>query len=575
MDPTARVVPTIGPGALLRPRLRGLLNRWVGADRAERALIAFFLGVGGLFWVGLFAALWVGMDAFWGIEIFGPIISRKLLELLLVSLFGLLLFSNIIAALSAFFLSEDLELLLSLPVRRDVFFYTRLFDTLGQSSWMMAFFGLPMFLAYGHVSGAVWWYYALLVVVVPCYLAIPAAVGSTVAAVLVTFFPARRMREGMVLLGLLAMVALFILLRVLEPERLVNPENFESAAAYLAQLQVPAPSLFPATWALEVLQAGMRGQGVPWLPLGLLVSGAAAAMGVSRWITSRLWADGWTRSQVARAPRFAGSRTLDAVLAVATRPLPPQVATLVIKDVRVFLRDPAQWSQLFLVVGLIVIYLVSARALGDAMFGGAAVAQGLRNGLAFFNLGVAGFIMASIAGRFQFAVVSGEGRAFWLVRSAPLDPERFLWAKGVPGMLPMVVVGLTLSVAVAWMFRSPPALIAVSGCTALALAFGISGIAMGMGATFPDFKADNMARVAAGPQAMLFMVSASALVALVLLIQVFPVYTIVRAAYVGQALTAGELGLITAAQAVVAGVCAVATVLPVRRAAKGLWERTW
>jgi len=43
--------------------------------------------------------------------------------------------------------------------------------------------------------------------------------------------------------------------------------------------------------------------------------------------------------------------------------------------------------------------------------------------------------------RFQFTAVSREGRAWWIIRSGPIEPATFLFAKAVPGFLPMIVVG--------------------------------------------------------------------------------------------------------------------------------------
>ena len=225
-----------------------------------------------------------------------------------------------------------------------------------------------------------------------------------------------------------------------------------------------------------------------------------------------------------------------------------------------------------LLFSLIVIYLFSVNALPTDVVRGPYM-QSFKNGLAFLNLGTAGFVMASIAARFQFAVVSGEGRAFWIMRSAPISAERYLVAKGIPGMLPMLVVGETLIVASNVLLSSPVALTLVGAFTALGLAFGISGIAMGMGATYPDFKVPNVARAAAGPAAMLFMVVALVLVVLVVALEILPVWFMLRADFQGSSLGDREAAIAAACFGAVAAVCLAATILPVRRAAKGLWER--
>jgi len=561
------------PARLLRPRLTGLWNRWKFAERQEKGAYVLFILFGLGFWASLFGGLIYVVELFYQVEVFGPLLTRKLLELMVVALFGLLIFSNIVVALSTFYLSEDLELLLSLPVSPQAFFYTRFVDTLAQSGWMMVMFGVPVFLAFGLAAGAPWPYYATLAVVVPTYLALPAGFGAVTASVLVTVFPARRLRELLALVGLLFLVGLFILLRVLKPEQLLDPNSFESVAAYVATLQDPVPPLLPPAWAAEVLGASLQGRPYPWLHLGLLASSGIGLTGLARWISSRLYADGWSRSQEARGARFAKNPLFDNVLKTLTSTFTHDRAALVIKDAKVFVRDPAQWSQIFLLLALIVIYLFSVRAMPTQMFHGKLL-TGFRNLLAFANIGGVGFVLSAIAVRFQFAAISGEGRAFWILRTAPLTAERYLWSKCLVGLTPMLFVGVTLSVVTNVLLESPLGLNVLSTITTVGMAVGIAGIAIGVGASYPDFKADNVARAASGPGAIVFMVLALAFVCLVVVVEALPVFYVLRASYEETALDARELGIVLLLQTATLIVCALAGALPIKRAAKGLWSRS-
>lgn len=562
----------VTPQALLRPRVTSLLNRWRKADSRQKFAYTLFGLAGVGFWLGLFFGLGYVAELFYQVEVFGPLITRKLLELLLLALFSMLLFSNVVTALSSFYLSDDLELLLSLPVSPQTFFYTRLVDTLGQSSWMMAMFGVPVFLSFGLAADADWPFYASLLVVIPAFLLIPASVGAVVSSLLVNGFSARRTKEVLAVVGILFLVAIFILLRVMQPERLLNAQDFESVAAYVATLQNPMPLLFPPRWASDVLGATLQGRPFPWDQLGLMITGAVGFTGLSRWITMRLWADGWTRAQEASKARLAKAGAFDKTLKFLTAGLPRQQATLLIKDAKVFIRDPAQWSQIFLLISLVVIYLFSVQALPLDFIRGA-YAQAFKNALAFLNLGMAGFVMAAIAVRFQFASISGEGRAFWIIRTAPIDPTRYIWTKAFPGWLPMLAVGEIIVIASNVILESPPELVSVGAGTVLILSLGISGVAVGVGASYPDFKADNMARAAAGPGAILFMIAALLLVALVVALEAIPVWYLLKSDLEDAALTNRELLISALLYAAAAGSCAVAAWLPIHRAAAGLWSR--
>ncbi len=564
--------PRISPTYLSRPRLLGLRNTWRAADGRTRGAYAVFGLMGVAFWAGLFWFLHFIIGGFHEVEVFGPLLTRKLLEILLISLFMMLCFSNVVTALSTFFLSEDLELLLALPIPRAVLHYSRLAETAVASSWMMAMFGLPVFLAYGMVYQAPWTYYLLLAVVVPAFVAIPVALGVVVAAALVNIFPARRTREFMAMAGVLAVVALFVLLRLLRPERFTDARAFDSLAAYVAEIQTPMPALFPPTWASEVLLGTLQGRELPWLPLGMLVLGSLAVVATGRWITARLYIQGWSKSQEARAARGAGSAWMSALVYGVQRLLPASWRPLVVKDLRTFFRDPSQWSQVFLLGSLIVVYLFSIQAIPMDQFRGP-WALALRRALAYLNLGMAGFVMAGVAIRFQFAAVSGEGRAFWVVRSGPVDPLAFLWAKSMLGLVPMLVVGEILAVASTVLLGAGAYLTVVAGGTALFLALGLGGIATAMGAMFPNFKADNASKVATGPAGVMFMVIALCLVGLVLLLEAYPVYVWLRAEALEQPVGGTSWAISGALLATAAVTCVLAGLLPMRRAAHSLWSK--
>lgn len=557
---------------ILGLRIQGLRNRWRRADRGARVLMAAFGVLSLLFWVGLFALFLGLLTSFYEVEVFGPIITRKLLELFLVGMFGLLCFSNTVTALSTFFLSDDLELLLSLPLSRAQFYFARLLDTIGQSSWMILVFGMPLFLSYGIVYGASPMYYGLVVAVLGALTVIPATIGVALASVLVTAFPARRMREVLVLAGILSLAFLFVMFRLVRPERLADASSFDSLAAYVAALQAPIPMLFPPRWGSDVLQCALEGRPMPWLAFALLMVGTVAASGVGRWLTDRLYDLGRARSQEARVARMARAGWLEPLLHTIARRMNPAQRAVLIKDVKTFFRDPGQWSQLFLVGSIMVISLVSVAALPVDVVRGPWVGT-FRNVLAFLVLGLIGFVMAAVAARFQFTAVSTEGRGFWLVRSSPMTAESYLWAKMWPGIVPMLVMGETLALASTAILRAGPFLTIVAAGMALALSFGIAGIAVGMGAMYPDFKADSAARVASGPAGVFFMVVALSLVFLVIAIEAIPVYIVLRAEVNEMVLTAGQWVGIVIAQLIIIGICTFATVYPLRVGAAKLWDR--
>src|SRR3954463_1734913 len=103
--------------------------------RSARFLILGFFGL--LFWSFIFTVLYRLLVYFRGVQEIGPLLAGKLLGLLLVGFFSILVLSNVITALSSFFLAKDLDLLASAPVDWLKLYSAKLLETLVHSSWMV------------------------------------------------------------------------------------------------------------------------------------------------------------------------------------------------------------------------------------------------------------------------------------------------------------------------------------------------------------------------------------------------------------------------------------------------------
>src|SRR5262249_31218714 len=159
-------------------------------------------------------------------EELGDYLVRLGLSWLFLTFLSFLAFSGIVTALSTFFLSEDLRLLVAAPVAPARLFYSRFAKTVAQASWMVRTFMVPVLLASGArapapgpaTSGP------SLLTRAASFL-IPVARASGLTLFLVNVSPARRARDVLMLMGLLFAVALVLMLRFLRPERLLNVET--------------------------------------------------------------------------------------------------------------------------------------------------------------------------------------------------------------------------------------------------------------------------------------------------------------------------------------------------------------
>jgi ABC-2 type transport system permease protein len=110
-----------------------------------------------------------------------------------------------------------------------------------------------------------------------------------------------------------------------------------------------------------------------------------------------------------------------------------------VKDATIFFRDASQWSQLLLLLALVVVYVYNFSAL--PIDDGSPLAGTLREIVAFANLGLAAFVTASVAVRFVFPAISLEGRSWWALRTAPIPLTSIWWGKFWIGFLPLAILG--------------------------------------------------------------------------------------------------------------------------------------
>ncbi|HVE79844.1 MAG TPA: hypothetical protein VNA89_13325 [Gemmatimonadaceae bacterium] len=506
------------------------------------------------FWAVLFAVLYRVLAYFRGVQEIGPLLAGKLLGLILLSFFSILLLSNIITALSSFFLAKDLDMLVSAPVDWLRVYGAKLLETAVASSWMVALLAVPMFTAYGVVyEGGVGFVGVAVAAFLP-FLVVPAVLGSALTLVLVNVFPAHRTRDILSVIAVLTAAGLAIMLRLVRPERFANPEGFRSLVDFISVLRTPTSPVLPSEWAQAGMMSYLRGE-PDLLPFYLLWSTAAAAVVLGAMLHRWLYGAGFSKAQEGGG-RWASSSVAGRAVSLVLRPLGTLRRELVLKELRLFFRDTTQWSQLILLAVLVVVYVFNIKFLP---LRGGGVTLFLVNVIPFLNLALSGFVLASIAARFLFPAVSLEGRTLWLLRSSPMSMRDLLWSKFWVGTLPLLVLALGIIGVTNYLLQVTPFMFAVSIFTVTLMTFAIAGLALAFGTFFPQFETENAAQIPTSFGGLVFMMSAVALIGAVVVLEARPVYVYLSAKAWGRPVDVTEVAVgLTLAGAL----CVATTVVP-------------
>lgn len=555
-----------GVRTILLPKWRSGMAR-MRQERSGASTRILLLGLVGLgFWSAIFGLSYRVLKHLAAVPEIGAYLPSKLLSLALLAFGSILLLSNLITALSTFFLAKDLDLLVTAPVDTLRLYLAKLSETLVHSSWMVALLAIPVLTAYGIVfDGGPLFPLVAAAAFVP-YLVLPAVAGATATLLLVNIFPARRTRDLLSLIALGAGAVIVLLLRVIRPEQLARPEGFRNLLDFIVLLRAPTNPWLPSEWSAAMIMNWLHHVADP-LPVLLLWSTAAAFVVMGAAVHQRLYPAAFTKAHEG-AERVV-RRPLRRAVTGALSWMPPARREFVLKDLRVFFRDSTQWSQLVLLAVLVLVYVFNIRML--PLFSGERSSLFMVTLVSFLNLGLAGFVLAAVAARFVFPAVSLEGRQLWLLRSSPLDLRGVLWSKYWVGSLPLLVLAVLITGTTNYLLRASAFMMLLGVGTIALYTLAASALALGLGALYPQYDTENAAQIPTSFGGLVFMMSSVVLLALVIAVEARPVLMHVQSLRTGgNAVPAGELGV---ALLIVGALCVGTTVVALRLGLRRL-ERT-
>ncbi len=446
-----------------------------------------------IFWAGLFFLFFGGFQF---IEKFFTQLAGEFVEyvfsMFFLSLLTMLIFSTGIILYTGMFQSKEANYLLTTPAAPDRIFAHKFLEAIAFSSWAFLLLGSPLMVAFGIVENADWKFYAIFPIYFLAFVLIPGGLGA-VGAMLVAAFLPRRQKTVLVVAGLILLSLLFLFgWRIWRmPHELSN----DWLAGLLSRLEFSRHPLWPSRWMSAGLVASARGDWETGLfYLGIVSAHAALAYLVAAVVARDLYRLGYSRVQGGRnSRRRIGFYGLDAIFHRVFFWLPKPIRLLILKDLRTFRRDPAQWSQFLIFFGLLAFYFVNIRRLSYDV-----QKPYWRNMISFLNLSVTALILSTFTSRFIFPLLSLEGRNFWVLGLLPLKRASILWGKFAFSAGISLVATEILVILSDLMLRMGPAMIVLHMGMVAILCLGLSGISVGLGARMPNLKEDDPSKIAAG-----------------------------------------------------------------------------
>jgi ABC-2 type transport system permease protein len=528
-----------------------------------------------MIWLFVFGVSWSGFHFLTAsgqrVPAFGQIIG-VLFDFLFLSLAVMLVFSTGLILYSSLFNSAEAGFLLSTPARADQVFGHKYRGAVGFSSWGFLLLGSPVLLAYGAVYKVSWLFFALLPLYFIGFVLLPGCVGSLICLLVVNLLPRRR-KQVLILLALAVAAGVVWWAYQASATLHSHRDNRELLNQLLGGVGLSQGVLTPSHWMTRGLQTAGQGfllrapQGDPGALyyLGLLWSNGLLAYLLTAWAAGRLYRRGYNRLATGGTLRKRyGGGWLDRLLSGTVGFLDPQTRLLIVKDFRTFRREPAQWAQVLIFSGLLVLYFTNVRRLVLTQ-----MEWMYQNGLSFLNLATIGLLLCIWTGRFIYPMLSLEGTKFWILGLLPLRRERLLWGKFAFSAVGSLLIAEVLIVFSDLMLSMPWFALGLHAVTVAVLAVGLSGLSVGLGACMPTFRETDPSKIAAGFGGTLNLVAGLMFLIGVLVLMALPWHALVAVARPGDGITAGDLlallGLLPGL-----GLGALGVWLPLRAGARAL-----
>jgi ABC-2 type transport system permease protein len=501
------------PSPLLLLIRVNLLQSWrkIKSVRAQSRLLSSLIG---FFVFGyLLLAFWMfrlGLRFLGAFPGLGQMLTERLMFLLFAFLLVLLLFSNLVISYTNFFRNRETNFLISLPISAQTVFRWKFLESVLLASWAFLFLIAPLLAAYGLSQHAAWHFYVVTIVLIAIFLVLPGVAGAWAAISLARLLDRRSFQILALTIAVSVLVAAAFWLK---PE-IISDELTETRVMalmdrLLARTLFSEYHLLPSYWlSYSVLQWSEGALAAASFFMLVLLSHVlffgylsmtrsgksfyeAFSTVQSRATIFGRWA--WAQNRRNNSKAFGYGQGMTEKFFGLLRNVSPDVRALLVKDARIFWRDTTQWGQTLVLFGLLGVYIINLRHFSQQLTNPFWVHL-----ISYLNLGACALNLATLTTRFVYPQFSLEGKRLWIVGMAPLGMAKIVKAKFWLGSLAALVVTVSLMGLSSYMLKLPwLRTVYLSGIITI-MTFTLTGLAIGMGALYPNFKEDNPSKIVSG-----------------------------------------------------------------------------
>lgn len=433
---------------------------------------------------------------------------KLILNLLFFSLFIMLFFTNFFAALNQLYTAKDLEFIHKSPITTRTFISGNILKTYVMTTWMSFIFILPIlaFLAKFHTVSILFFLNSIILCLI--FFSLTTTLAYSLASIYPIILPNKlaKIFVKFILIGLVLLLINSLLLIGTEMKGL-NSVNTTDLIRITPVLKLISNPFLPSYWISSIIGHSLFPSNKSVILYILeLTTFSIFCYSLANTSLKLFYSRSLTKINSSSENTLSSSKKSEAWVRNIIPISNPIIRAMALKDLRVFSRNMGQVGQVLMLLFLTASYLylvyyqvsfISTLEEKDKLW--------WINALTISNSSLEAFIALAFGTRIIYPQWSIEGKAIWLMQSAPIDLKEAFRAKLYVWLIPSALfLACLFTLTLVALKASIPMLIIKFFSTIISI-YGLVGLGLGLGAYFANTHKESPSEIAASFGSLLFM----------------------------------------------------------------------
>jgi ABC-2 type transport system permease protein len=435
----------------------------------------------------------------------GMFLLHRFIFVVLFIFFMTVNIGNIVVSYSTFFKTREVGFLLTMPISFAKIFLIKFLDNFFYSSSTLLLMVTAALAGYTSYFGLPWYFipFAVVFLILP-FMFIAGTLGAITLLVIMRFAATFGIKKVLVTIASVYGATIILFYIFSSPVQLVTKvfAYFPNIDNYFGFLESPAIKLLPNHWVADALYWISSGKftAAGWYVYLLILVSILfflfALYLAKKWFY-KTWLVFLNLSSELSVKKKSNGKSVFSFEKKSS--LMPRREALVKRELLLFIREPSQWTHFIVMLFLITIFIVSISSIDVMILNAYNIYLKTLIYLIIYLFNV--FLIASMALRFIFPLVSLEGETIWKIRSAPLDYKKLMLTRLFIYFSVIFVIGQLLNFVSNYQFSIMLTLI--SQLNTAFVTITLVSLNFGMGAAYANYKEKNPIRVASSQGASL------------------------------------------------------------------------